>query len=221
MKRSQIEDILQEWKVNNYTINRDMSVSIEGNLIVKKKMKELPFKIDRVSRSCILRDVGLESLHNSPNFVGSQYDLSVNNITILDLPEKVHSIDISENPFKTLKGSPKIVEGNMLLDETNLETLEHGPDIVKENFYITNNNHLTSLKGIPKEIKNLFIHTNKYLSIYELRYVLLCKVSRLGLIDRHKPIQEEFNNFFKLPEGKKKNRILDIIDYLEDLDKTL
>ena len=106
MTEQEIKDICKKYNIENYTINPDGSIDVDGIVKLKNKdLVEIPLKFNKVSRSFDCSHNQLTTLEGSPKEVGGAFDCSCNNLT-------------------TLEGSPKVVGRNLLCYHNPLESLE-------------------------------------------------------------------------------------------------
>lgn len=94
------------------------------------------------------------------------------------------SIEISAKGLRSLKGSPKKVEGNFVCAGNSLKTLDGGPEYVGGNYSCTGG-ELTSLEGIAKEIGGcLDLSDNNLTSLKDLHKQILRIASNRKIIIR-------------------------------------
>jgi hypothetical protein len=148
MNTKNIENICQEWGIQNYTINGDGTVDVNGDVDLSyKKLSKLPLKFGRVTRSFYCFKNELTTLEGCPKVVGGYFDCSNNKLTTLDgCPKEVGgSFDCSHNQLTTLEGCPKEV-GSFDCTHNQLTSLEGCPVKVDGDFFWCYRNPL------PKEI---------------------------------------------------------------------
>ena len=94
--KADIEAWCDEMDINNYIINSQGEIDVDGNVDLSgKNFEELPYKFGRVNRYFdICNNKNLTSLKNCPNYVGGYF--ACNSCTRLD----------------SLEGCPKEVNGN-------------------------------------------------------------------------------------------------------------
>ena len=89
-----IHKICKEYGIENYTINPDGSIDVDGDVnLYNEWLDELPVKFNHVSGNFYCGDNNLTTLEGSPKSVGGNFGCSWNNLT-------------------TLEGSPKSVGGD-------------------------------------------------------------------------------------------------------------
>ena len=107
-----INAVCSKYRINNYTINDDYTVDVNGDVnFYKRCLAKIPFKF---------------------NIVSGYFDWSDNKLTTLEgSPKSVYdSFDCGENKLTTLKGSPDSVNGNFYCSGNKLTTLDGGPTYV-------------------------------------------------------------------------------------------
>lgn len=182
--KEEIEEILGDIGVSNYTINPDGKVDVNGDVNIHVlEGKKLPIKFgkvtgdfwmteayeltslegcpDEVGGSFTIEDCGeIKSIKGCPKTVGLNFE--VTNCLIKSLegcPEVVPGyFDCSETLLTSLKGGPKYVGEDYYANQTRITDLEGGPEEVGFNFYLQETN-LTTLKGLPKRSKTISIST--------------------------------------------------------------
>ena len=91
MNRDSVEAWLKEYGVENYTINEDLSVDVDGDVnLWSKDLLEIPIKFGRVSGYFSCSSNHLSSLVGCPISVGGDFYGYSNCLTILEgCPESV------------------------------------------------------------------------------------------------------------------------------------
>ena len=151
-------EIIENYKIENYTFNDDFSIDVNGNVDLSfKDLTKLPFKFRNVSGDFDCRYNNLTSLEGSPKTVGCGFYCSANNLESLEGSPETVGLDFicRSNNLESLEGSPKTVLGNFDCRYNNLTSLKGGPETVMSNFSCSFNN-LKSLIGGPKTIGGYF-----------------------------------------------------------------
>ena len=162
-----IDEICDKYGIENYTINDDKSIDVNGDVNLKLlTITKLPLKFGSVSGyfDCPL---GLTTLEGSPKYVGGNFNCSSNELTSLSgSPESVGGhFDCTNNKLITLEGGPVSVDGDFDCSNNKLTDLKGSPNKVGWSFKCFNN-ELTDLKGSPEYIgDNLFCSNNKITSL--------------------------------------------------------
>ena len=169
-RREMIEKWLKEYDIQNYTINDDFIVDVNGDVDLKyKELTEFPeyiqFGVVTGFFSCYKNQ--LTSLRGCPKEIGKFFDCSYNNLTSLrGAPKKVEDLfDCSNNQLTTLEGAPKEVGGDFDCRWNKLTSLEEAPKEIGGNFECSNN-RLISLKGAPKDVgRDFYCDSNNLTSL--------------------------------------------------------
>jgi hypothetical protein len=112
-----IHKICKEYGIENYTINSDGSIDVDGDVdLWSRGLTKLPMKFNNVSGDFNCHYNKLTTLLGSPQSVGGDF--------------WCHG-----NKFITLDGSPERVGGSFYCNYNNLTTLEGGPQSVGGDFY--------------------------------------------------------------------------------------
>jgi hypothetical protein len=89
-----IDSICEKFKIDNYTVNEDGTVDVDGDVELSDKgLKKLPLKFGRVTGHFSCNNNELTTLEGSPSRVGGYFICNSNELT-------------------TLKGGPSEVGGN-------------------------------------------------------------------------------------------------------------
>ena len=138
-----IDSICKKFSIENYTINPDGSIDVDGNLYLDldvypsgKKLDRFPLKFRKVNGNVDCSNNNLTSLEGCPQEVGGHFDCSVNKLT-------------------SLEGSPTEVGGNFNCEHNQLISLEGSPKEIGGSLNCSYNK-LTSLKGCPSKIDGDF-----------------------------------------------------------------
>lgn len=84
MSEEEIHKICNELKIDNYTINPDGSIDVEGDVVILIYINELPLKFNKVSGNFYCSYNGLSTLKNFPNEVGKETFIYGNPLKSLD-----------------------------------------------------------------------------------------------------------------------------------------
>jgi hypothetical protein len=163
---SEIDAICKEYAIENYTINPDGTVDVDGDVyLYGKGLKELPLKFGKVSGWFDCRFNQLTTLEGSAKEVGGWFACHNNQLTTLEgAPKEVGGhFNCNRNQLTTLDGAPKEVGGDFYCRNNRLTTLEGSPKEVGGSFYCNNN-------PLPKEILNF--HDKKYILKWQDDYVI-------------------------------------------------
>jgi hypothetical protein len=156
-KNFKIDLICKKYDIENYTINPDGTVDVDGDIdLINRRLKAIPLKFNRVGGDFYCDNNQLTTLEGSPKEVGRGFWCDYNQLTTLEGSPKVVSggFYCSNNQLTTLEGSPKEVGGGFYCDYNKLNTLEGSPKEVGGSFYISDN-------PLPKEV--LLFKDTKYI----------------------------------------------------------
>jgi hypothetical protein len=132
-EKDKIDQICSDHDINNYSINRDGSIDVNGDVyILHDNKKDLPLRFNFVSGNFNCNQGFLTSLKGSPIKVGKNFDCGHNNLISLEY-------------------GPSEVGGNFYCEHNKLTSLEHCP-INIEGHFLCNSNKLTSLEHCPKKV---------------------------------------------------------------------
>ena len=151
MTTSEVHNLCREYNIKNYTINDDMSISVNGNvnLTPHRNIKYLPIKFKEVGGNFWCSYNQLVSLKYCPETVGGDFSCSNNQLT-------------------SLKYCPETVGGHFYCNGNQLTSLEYCPESVGGRFYC-NYNQITNFDGLPEFFEQpIYIYENPVDEIYKL-----------------------------------------------------
>ncbi len=149
IKELQIQNTCKKYNIENYTINKDGSIDVDGSVnLYDKGLTKLPLKFNRVNGDFWCSENYLTTLEGCPNEVGGTFHCAINKLI-------------------TLKGCPKIVGGHFTCYNNHLTSLLYGPERVGDSLNCSNNK-LLSLVGIPQIIRGNFYINNTSISIIDI-----------------------------------------------------
>jgi len=196
--QSEIDEICRQYKIENYTINPDGSIDVDGDVTLNwKSLTKLPLKFNKVSGYFLCTYNKLTSLDGCPNYVGKSFFCQNNELT-------------------NLIGAPIFVADNVDCSKNNITNLIGAP-IKVGNTFNCSYNELTSLDGYPKEVGYisdyignpiygiiyLFYCNVKIYLEYQETYNFLrkdCKIVKHLLIEALKDYNEYYNRSVELPK---------------------
>jgi hypothetical protein len=127
--KSNIREICKEYKIENYTINGDGTIDVDGDVDLSDMgLNEIPLKFGRVSGDFICSNNSIKSLNGCPQWVGGHFSCRGNRLTSLEF-------------------CPQWVGGNFFCYNNQLTSLEYIPKVINKNIACFSNN-ITSLIGI-------------------------------------------------------------------------
>ena len=107
MTEQEIHNICNEYNITNYTINRDGSIDVDGDVnLSNRNLTKLKLNFNKVSGSLYCHNNKLTSLEGCPKEVGDTFYCSSNKLTSLKGgPEKVYDMFYcGGNPLESLDG---------------------------------------------------------------------------------------------------------------------
>jgi hypothetical protein len=126
-----IDTICEKYNIENYTINSDNSVDVDGDVdLCDKKLTSIPLNFNIVNGYFVCGDNYLTSLKGCPVRVGSRFSCHCNQLT-------------------SLQYSPQYMEnGNFGCSMNKIESLQYCTELIRSDFYCRYNK-LTSLEHHP------------------------------------------------------------------------
>lgn len=154
MTKYNIKSTCRKYSIRNYTINDDMTIDVEGNVVFTDYIGEyLPLYFRNISGDFSLYSTYfLKSLKGFPEYVGGSVDLigSLKNVT-------------------SLKGLPKVVKNTLNISSNGLTSLEGITTEYCDDFYMSGNK-IKTFENFPKEIGYLYCNDNPIKELWELIY---------------------------------------------------
>jgi hypothetical protein len=145
--KEDIDSICRKFGIENYTINEDGSIDVDGNVSLSSQgLTELPLRFRNVTFNFWCSNNNLTSLVGSPQSVGGDFLCFNNKLT-------------------SLAGCPQNVGGDFFCYNNKLKTLEGCPKSVGESFHCQNN-QLMTLEGMGS-LSDIFFHNNPCSPIYK------------------------------------------------------
>jgi len=184
--REEVIQVCEKYEIENYTINDDLSIDIDGNVnLYYRRLEYLPLKFNYVSGYFGCPENQLETLEGCPQRVGGSFDCDYNQLeTLKGSPQTVGGyFNCYRNELKTLEGSPQTVYGGFNCDDNVLTSLEGGPQTVGGSF-TCNNNKLRDLEHFPEVSGSINIEEN---TVYLLVYTFIKKADSFMI--------EDFNDY--------------------------
>jgi hypothetical protein len=176
---SEIDAICKKWGIENYNINPDGTVDVDGSVnLFERGLKKLPLKFGKVTGGFYCGGNKLTTLEGAPKEVGGDFYCDNNQLTTLEgAPKEVGGVFwCNTNKLTTLEGAPREVSGGFYCQSNQLTTLEGSPREVGGDFNC-NNNQLITLEGAPKEVVGVFYCSynplpKEVLNFHDKKYIL-------------------------------------------------
>ena len=194
---SEIEAICNEYNIENYIINEDGSIDVDGDVdLYNKNLKALPLNFRKVSGHFKCSFNKLISLKGSPQSIGEDFHCSYNNLT-------------------SLEGSPQSVGGYFYCSYNQLTTLDGGPKRVGGIFWCYSNN-LKNIDYLPKYYKELDIGDNPISKIVKL----FTTYKGIGLIDDNRENKDLIMDFIDREIIQQDKLLVNrLVEFLDDIGK--
>ena len=194
MDRQSIIQLCEGYNIEEYTINDDGSIDVDGDVdFINLGLTELPLKFNKVRGDFYCRGNNLTTLLGGPIEVGETFNCNYNNLTSLEF-------------------GPKIVGGRFLCSDNNLTSLEGVSKTIEVGGVFCSNNNITDLKEFPDNMKGgIYLLSNPIGSIstsMEIDFVRAFnsyKVLQDGVINlkRLKYLMEQFDKPINIEDIKK------------------
>ena len=107
MTKEEIHRICKNFEIENYTINPDGSIDVDGNVeLGVYKLDKIPLKFNNVSGYFNISFNKITSLEGCPKYIGGRFYCNYNKLTSLEyFPNKInHEILLKDNPLESLVG---------------------------------------------------------------------------------------------------------------------
>ena len=145
VNEEEIHSICKEYGIQNYNINTDGTIDVDGNVdLYNKGLIKIPFNFNRVSGFFYCDNNQLTSLRGAPQSVGDFY--------------------CHNNQLTSLEGAPQSVR-NFVCYDNQLTSLEGAPQNFDGVFYC-HNNKLTNLNGLEfKSFDEIYLENNPIYTI--------------------------------------------------------
>ena len=113
-KDQDIRDICKKYKIKNYFINSDMSISVNGLVnLHNKHLEKLPLKFKEVSDDFYCSYNQLTNLEGCPEKVSGGFYCSGNQLTSLEGCPDARDIHCVNNKITSFEGIPEFWEGEL------------------------------------------------------------------------------------------------------------
>jgi len=124
-----------KWSLNLSTWRVDIEGNFSCSYLGLGKSGFGGIQFGRVTGSFYCRSIGLESLADTPTFVGGQFDCSNNMLqSLVGSPEGVEDFYCNNNSLSTLEGAPRTVRGDFFCQSNDLTSLTGAPDVIGKSF---------------------------------------------------------------------------------------
>ena len=130
--REEVIQVCEKYEIENYTINDDLSIGVDGSVYLEKeKLEYLPLKFNYVSGDFSCYDNKLKQLEGCPQTVGGRFNCYFNELVSLEgSPQTVNGdFNCFNNKLESLEGSPKTINGDFDCSYNKLTDLEYFPEV--------------------------------------------------------------------------------------------
>jgi hypothetical protein len=150
----EVDKICKKYKIENWTLNPDGTVDVDGDVDLCNELSKLPLKFGRVTGYFWCSYNQLTSLEGCPTEISGDFDCSYNQLTSLEgCPTEIGGdFWCQNNKLTSLEGCPKEIRGDFLCHNNKLTSLEGCPTEIGGDFWCYVN-QLTSLKGAPEYVE--------------------------------------------------------------------
>jgi hypothetical protein len=147
-QESEIVEICKRYNIKNYTINDDLSIDVDDNVILShSNLKDIPLKFNHVTGYFSCDTNKLTSLIGCPDFVDGYFSCMNNNLS-------------------TLEYLPKSIGGDFYCSRNYLTSLQHLPKNIGD-VISCSNNKIWTFSGIPDNLHSQIVFGNNN-PIYEI-----------------------------------------------------
>lgn len=195
-----IHSICSEYGINDYTVNPDGSIDVDGNIILsydfeRGELSKIPLKFGNIIGDFECDRNQLTTLKGSPKSVVGNFDCSGNKLTSLEYcPESVGgNFYCGYNKLISLEGLPEI-GGYLNCRHNQITDFQGVPEFFEGYFYC---------EGNPiEEIYRLFLQEDKHIGDFSLLYGLdgLSKcikwINEFDVIQGNKVIMDRLEEVF-------------------------
>ena len=162
MIKREIEPIYEYYGIENYSINPDGSIDVDGSVYISGyRLTKLPLKFNKIRYNFYCANNRLTTFENFPIEVGLNFYCSYNFIT-------------------SLKGCPKYVGGDFIIYNNLIDTIDNFPN-VRKNFDLRKN-PLKSLGNYNLSYELLICDNNKELISKHIKEKRKDKINKLNLL---------------------------------------
>ncbi len=125
--KKDIESWLKKIGINNYSINDDLTVDVDGNVdLIGREINSMPVQFGKVYGDFNVDKNKLTSLKGCPEIVMGSFCCSLNNLTSLDYcPKRIgESFTCYKNQLTSLSGMPKKINCNFICSQNPIITFD-------------------------------------------------------------------------------------------------
>lgn len=160
--KEEIKKWLDDIGIENYTINKDLTVDAGDVIISKRGLKTIPVKFGKIYGDFICSNNKLTSLEGCPKIVRGSFVCDNNKLTSLEFgPYDVEGhYECEHNQLTSLEGCPGLINGDFRCNNNKINTLKYCPIQIDGTLFL-GNNKLKSLEGCCQKIADgLYLENN-------------------------------------------------------------
>jgi len=162
----EIKNWLDLQRIQNYSIQCDLSVDVDGSVLFNPYvMEHFPVQFGVVKGDFDCNQKAMLSLKGAPRSVGGYFSCFGNRLTSLEYcPSVTKTFDCSDNQLTSLNYAPHTVNGDFNCSDNLLVSLQGAPQTITGDFNCKQNS-LVNLLHCPQKFKSFFCNNNKLVSL--------------------------------------------------------
>jgi hypothetical protein len=156
IKKLKTFHIIEDTFSDNYTINDDGTVDVDGDVyLLRKNITKLPFRFGKVTGNFGIDHNDLETLEGSPYYVGGKFSCNVNKLkNLIGSPGEVGGdFECSNNSLSSLEGMTPEIGGDFICydnpDLTEFDSISN----IEGNIYCNRSVRFSKFKGHTNSIE--------------------------------------------------------------------
>ena len=211
--REEVENWLILMGVENYIINEDLTVDVNGDVDIScKKLKKMPINFSVINGNFDCSYNELTDLKDCPKEIRGYFNCGSNYLTSLEgFPKEIKgSFNCIANKLTNLKYCPEIINGSFYCGENKLTSLEGCLEVINGNFDCSDNK-LTSFEYFPKMVKGEVLKISLNMIKEEELVNFNCKMENIKKIYSSFNKERNVEDFLKKVnyyKSKKENELL-------------
>ncbi len=167
---TEIDEICRRYNIENYTINSDNSVDVNGDVdIWGRELKSIPLNFNIVNGYFTCSSNLLTSLKGCPVRVGNEFSCYNNKLTSLQYsPQYVENGDFycRWNKIESLQYCPELIRGNFYCHNNKLTSLQYHPTVY--GYFYCRDNQINTFENFYYYKEDVYFRNNPIYDIYEL-----------------------------------------------------
>ena len=214
-----INEICEEHKIKNYTINEDGTIDVDGEVNLSQRgLDELPLNFNRVTGNFYCNGNNLTTLKGSPKYVGGGFYCGYNDLPSLEFgPIEVGgTFDCERNLIRSLEYSPIKVGSDFRFPDNKVRSFKYCPDKVSGNI-LAYDNSIKNIDGITYNIGGVLYCLNNPIGVLlngqDAEFIIAFNSYRVIkddkiVLKRLKYVMELFKEEYNLDKIKKHYEII-------------